>query len=168
MDKTIEELRIEAEELGISFAKNIGAKKLAEKIEDFYKADEDSAVVILDEDEVKDVEVEEVPTSKANKPRTLRERANAAKKVAGATRVITITDNDQRENNLTTVVSVTCTNAYFDLGTRKIPLNVPVEVAQGFINVLNEVKIPMHIQNQLTGLGQTVMRKRYAISYEDK
>ena len=155
-EKTLEELKQEATDLGISFSQNIGADKLAAKIEEFYKSQETSAVVVT--------EVE----TKAEKSGALSfgEIVKQLETDARKTRIVTIIDNDQRENNYTTVVSVNCSNDYFDLGTRRIPLNVPVEVEQGFINVLKEVIIPMHIRGT-DGNARLEMRPRYALSYDD-
>ena len=154
----IDELKKEAKELGISFNPNIGEAKLAEKIEAFYKAQEGPGVVVKEEAK------EESVQGKKSKGQKIREAEEAARK----TRIATIVDNDQRENNLTTTVSVTCGNAYFELGLMRIPLNEPVEVMQGFIDVLKEIKIPMHVVDRKTGLTKTVLRNRYSISYEDE
>lgn len=158
MEKTIEELRQEATELGISYNANIGAAKLTEKIEEFYAAQESTAPA---------VKLETV-AERGSRKKTIGERAVEARLEAMKTHIVTITDNDQRENNLTTIVSVNCSNDYFDLGTRRIPLNVPVEVEQGFINVLKEIQIPMHVRDNATGLGKTVLRHRYSIAYSDE
>ena len=47
-----------------------------------------------------------------------------------------------------------------------LPLNIPVEVKQGHINVLKEVEIPRHIQVG-DNLSAVKMMPRYSISYED-
>jgi len=164
MEKTIEELREEADQLGIVYNKNIGADKLAIKIEEHYTALENGTpapTVKVEETATKD----EVKSAKGYRP--IGVRAKEAKAAALVTHIVVITDNDQRENNLTQVVSVNCSNDYFDLGTVRVPLNVPVELAQGFINVLNEIRIPMHTRDQRTGLGKTVVRNRYSIAYQD-
>ena len=158
MEKTIEELKQEADDLGIQYNANIGATKLAAKIEEYYEAQEGSAPV---------VKLETV-AERGSRKKTIGERAAEARLEAMKTHIVTITDNDQRENNLTTIVSVNCSNDYFDLGTRRIPLNVPVEVEQGFINVLKEIQIPMHVRDNVTGLGRTVLRHRYSIAYSDE
>jgi hypothetical protein len=163
MEKTIDELRAEADELGIVYNKNIGADKLALKIEEHYTALESGTPAPT----VKVVATEsEVKGAKGYRP--IGVRAKEAKEAALVTHIVVITDNDQRENNLTQVVSVNCSNDYFDLGTVRVPLNTPVELAQGFINVLNEIKIPMHTRDQRTGLGKTVVRNRYSIAYQDE
>lgn len=161
IDKTLDELKAEADSLGIVYNKNIGADKLAAKIDEFYTASEtkSTVTVTLKEDPV-------VPVVK--KGRTVRELAIEAKAKAMATRIVTITDNDQRENNLTSVVSVTCANEYFDLGTKRIPLNIPVELEQGFIDVLSEVIIPMHVIDHKTGQSIRSMRRRYSIAFDQQ
>jgi len=158
MEKTIEELKQEADDLGIQYNANIGAPKLAAKIEEHYAAQEGSAPV---------VKLETV-AERGSRKKTIGERAAEARLEAMKTHIVTITDNDQRENNLTTIVSVNCSNDYFDLGTRRIPLNIPVEVEQGFINVLKEIQIPMHVRDNITGLGRTVLRNRYSIAYSNE
>jgi len=161
MEKTIEELREEAEQLGIVYNKNIGADKLAIKIEEHYTALENGTPAPT----VKVAEVAEIKSAKGYRP--IGVRAKEAKAAALVTHIVVITDNDQRENNLTQVVSINCSNDYFDLGTVRVPLNVPVELAQGYINVLEEIRIPMHTRDQRTGLGKTVVRNRYSIAYQD-
>ena len=166
---TIEELRQEATELGISFNPKIGAEKLAEKIEEYYKSQETSGqeiqeLVTKKEAEEKSEDIKEKSAVKGSL--TMREKAKASEARARTTRIITITDNDSRENNQTTVAVANCSNKYFDLGTVYIPLNVPVEVKQGHIDALQGVEIPMHSKDPKTGLNATVMRKRYSISFE--
>lgn len=158
MEKTIEELKQEADDLGIQYNANIGAAKLAAKIEEHYAAQEGSAPV---------VKLETV-AERGSRKKTIGEKAAEARLEAMKTHIVTITDNDQRENNLTTIVSVNCSNDYFDLETRRIPLNTPVEVEQGYINVLKEIQIPMHVRDNTTGLGRTVLRNRYSIAYSDE
>ena len=160
----LDELKLEADELGVSYSPNIGEKKLADKIEAHYKSLEIGTPEVREEPQ--EDEVEEYVKEKAKKAKTMREIAIEQEKKARETHIIVITDNDQRENNLTSTVPVTCGNAYFELGTKRIPLNVPVEVEQGFINVLKEVRIPL-ASRQMDGTIKTVMRNRYSISYED-
>lgn len=178
----IEELKIEAKELGVAFNANIGEVKLKEKIDAHYDAQEGDIIEPTKEDPntetieetekvdtstIKD-ETETVKNDEPVKPRklTFKEKMKALEVKARKTKVITITDNDNRENNHTTTVPVNCSNEYFDLGTVRIPLNAPIEVAQGFINVLNEIKIPHHILGQ-DGNTKTVIRRRYSIHFED-
>jgi hypothetical protein len=158
----IEQLKQEASDLGIKFSPNIGEAKLAAKIEEFYVSQETS------EEAVKAVEKkEEKKVVKPSGKLTMRERANAAEAIARVSRIVVITDNDQRENNLTTTVSVNCGNDWFDLGTMRIPLNTPVEVQQGFINVLKEITIPAHVRDPRNKETYVAKRARYSVSNEE-
>ena len=165
---TLEELKQEATELGISFNQNIGAAKLADKIEEYYKSQETSGEEIQAAIAKKEAEEksEEKPAVKGNVKGSIHEQAKIAESNARKTKVITIIDNDTRENNQTTVAVVNCSNMFFDLGTVYLPLNVPVEVRQGHIDVLANVEIPLHVKDPRTGLYRTEIRKRYSISYE--
>ena len=168
---TIEELKQEATELGISFNQNIGADKLQAKIDAYYESQETSGNEILaavEKQEAMEKSEEKSAVSDNGKSTDLAKFVNAAEAAARKTRVVTITDNDQRENNQTTVAVVNCSNLYFDLGTVYIPLNVHVEVIQGHINVLLETEIPLHVKDPKTGLSTLAMRKRYSVSYEDR
>lgn len=170
MTKDIEELRKEADELGIKYNLKIGATKLEKRINEFYEAKETSGIKqsdIIDEESEEKIIKNDLNKTSKNKKKTEWQLAREAEEKAKKTYVVEIVDNDQRENNLTTVVSVSCSNMFFDLGTKKIPLNTPVEIAQGFINVLKEIKIPMHIKDYKTGQSKTTMRSRYSISYVD-
>ena len=168
---TLEELKQEATELGISFNQNIGVEKLQAKIDEFYKSQETSGKGILEavarQEAMEQSEEKSAVKDNVEKTFNTRDFASKSESEARKTRIVTIIDNDQRENNQTTVAVVNCSNLYFDLGTVYIPLNIPVEVRQGHINVLNETEIPLHIKNPKTGLSEYTMRKRYSISYED-
>ena len=161
----IDELKIEADELGIKYSPNIGEAKLSEKIETHYKSLESGTPELLDETVEEDEVVKEEKAKRAG-IRSIGELARNAEKEARVTHIVIITDNDQRENNFTSTVPVTCGNGYFDLGTKHIPLNVPVELEQGFINVLKEIQIPLGVRG-LDGSMTTTLRNRYSISYED-
>jgi len=153
----LDELKQEAKELGVSFSANIGEGKLQERIDEFYVAKE------------KEAEKENEPITVATEVKegmTMGELAKRAEDNARKTQLVTIVDNDQRENNQTTSVTVNCSNDYFDLGQMILPLNTPVEVMQGHIDVLKEVEIPMHVLDPQTKLSQVKMRKRYSISLE--
>lgn len=166
---TREELKQEADELGIDYAKNISDAKLEEKIDEFYASKETSGpalVAVVKEKaakEQKNENVKEQPSAALEKVIKRKAREKAAR----ATKVVTIIDNDQRVNNHTTTCVVNCSNEYFDLGTRILPLNEKIEVAVGHIRALERVKIPLHIRDNKTGLTTVRMRPRYSISYAD-
>jgi hypothetical protein len=163
---TLQELKQEATDLGIEFSANIGATKLAEKIEDYYKSQETSGEEIQAAVEAKEAKEksEEKPAVKGKEDKYAR--AKKAEERARQTRIVTITDNDTRENNQTTVAIANCSNLYFDLGTVYIPLNIPVEIKQGHLDTLANLEIPLHVKDAKSGLFKTEVRKRYSISYE--
>lgn len=167
----LDELKQEATELGVDFSDRIGEATLQARIDAFYESQETSGKEIekaVEAKEVKAVEKAEEKSAVKGKSKTIYERAKEAEKAARKTKVITIIDNDQRENNQTTSVPVSCGNGFFDLGTIILPLNMRVEVMQGHINTLKEVEIPQHVKDPKTNLSSVVLRKRYTISYEEQ
>lgn len=156
MNETLDELKKEATELGIKFNVGIGEEKLKAKIEEFYESQETKV-----EPEVE--EINPVISLAKKSGKTMNDLASEAKARANKFVIVTILDNDQRVNSQTTFAPVNCSNQFFDLGTMHIPLNVAVEVRQGFIDVLREIKIPQHVKDYKTGLSTYVMRPRYSI-----
>jgi hypothetical protein len=161
---TLQELKQEADELGVSYAKNVSANKLQEKIEAFYESQETSGPAL---EAVVAQEEAKPEAKKASGPDPLTEKINKARAAAEETRIVTIIDNDQRVNNQTTTCTVNCSNAYFDLGTIILPLNEKIEVRMGHLKTLEQVQIPLHMRDNKTGLSTVKMRPRYTISYED-
>lgn len=164
----VEDLKSEAASLGIKHNANISAIKLKEKIDDYYTSQETSGPAL---DKLVEKVAKENPASATTKEFTglddkIRKRLEA-EKAAKKTRIVTILDNDQRQNNHTTTCTVSCSNRSFNLGTRYIPLGIKVEVCQGHLNVLKEVSIPIHTRDPKTGLAASRTRPRYSISYED-
>ena len=155
---TLEDLKKEADDLGIKYNNNIGKNKLIEKIEAYYESQETS-IISPDTSLSKEEEDEWTPQKK-------RQLALEREKRARTTKIIEIIDNDQRVNNQTTSVKVNCTNDYFDLGTVLLPLNTPVEVMQGHIDVLKSIKIPQHVRGN-DGLSVVQTRNRYSINIVD-
>lgn len=180
MKKSMQELKAEATDLGITFKGNISAKDLSEKIENYYESQSNNGdfPVMLEEaeQEVEDVTPTKSQASKVETPdqraaradHSMRTYARKMEAEARKTRVVTIIDNDQRVNNATTTCTANCSNEYFDLGTIILPLNERVEVRQGHLNALLGVRIPHHVRStQDPAMSQTVMRPRYTIQYED-
>lgn len=166
-NEALQELKIEAKELNISFSGNISESKLKAKIEAHYQSQETSgpALTKIVEKEKAAPSNESIDAANQRIDFVAIKRKNR-EKAAKKTRIITIIDNDQRQNNLTTTCIVNCSNQFFDLGTRILPLGEKIEVSQGHINVLKEVFIPIHARNPKTGLSMTKQRARYSISYE--
>lgn len=166
---TLEELKDKAESLGVSFHPKISETKLNDKIEAFEKQSEVVEQASPEDDSFNVAEA--VTKSSTNKPVTVvsdyRVIARELERVARKTFIVTIIDNDQRVNNHTTSCTVNCSNEYFDLGTLILPLNEKVEVRQGHLDVLKEVRIPQHISDPNNkAVSMMVMRPRYTIQYE--
>lgn len=164
----ITEVKKEATDLGITFSPNIGAETLQKKIDAYYESQETSGKEIQELVEAKE-KSEENSAETDNEIEVTDKQARIQKMKADAnkTKVVTIIDNDQRVNNQTTTCTVNCSNMYFDLGTIILPLNMAVEVRQGHLNVLKEIKIPQHTKDHRTGLSVARMIPRYTISMEE-
>ena len=182
MSEKIDQLKQEADELGISYNPRIGEDKLQAKIDAFYKAQEtsgkevDEAIEAVETENV-DENTEDDVTETTKSAKTIKvEELKGKRKMAvlarelyekaKVTKIVTIIDNDQRVNNQTTTCKANWTNEYYDLGTKTFPLNTPIEIAVGFIKVLKNVRIPHHVKDMKTGLSKTTMRPRYSISEE--
>jgi len=164
MDKEqLDQLKAEAKDLGITHSANISGEKLQEKIDAHYEAQESSGEEIIAAVVAKEESEEKPAVAGMNMAALARKLYEEAK----VTKVVTIIDNDQRVNNQTTTCSANWSNAFYDMGTQSFPLNTPIEIPVGFINVLKEVKIPHHIKDPKTNLSTTVMRSRYSITEEN-
>jgi hypothetical protein len=165
MSKSLASLKTEAIQLGIDFQDNVTATALQKIIDTHYdslEASNPSTPVVVAEEVSEEPTV--APVAKSGKL-TLSQKARIAEAEARKTRIVTIFDNDTRENNETTVAVVNCGNTFFDLGTVYVPLGERVEIMLGHLNVLKEVQIPHHMSS---GSGSRVTsRNRYTINYED-
>lgn len=171
---TLKELKVEATELGLTFAPNITEAKLAIKIVD-HKA----GLVTEDKKEVEEVNsdivqmIEEVvenksPAQKRNP--NIAETAARLRTAAVVTRVVTISNNDKRDNHVTSTCYLSCENQYFAV-SRIVPLDIPVEIEQCLIDQAKASEIMLHvdelINGQRTGNKTNKMVKRYMVSFED-
>ena len=155
------ELKSEATDLGIDYPSNITANRLQEKIEEFYKAKENAAPKLKVTQEPDEEKNSVEPSIESIRHATRVKREKAARVIAR----VNIIDNDQRVNNHTTTCTVNCSNAFFDLGTRILPLNENIEVSMGHLRTLIRVKIPLHVRDNKSGLSSVRLRPRYTISY---
>ena len=165
MSEKLTELKREADELGVKYSPNIGEEKLQEKIDAYYESQETSFKEVAEAVETKEKSTKQTSVTVKNKMAILAKKLyEKAKKPV----VVTIIDNDQRVNNQTTTCKATWGNAYYDMGTQTFPLNIPIQIPQGFVTTLKEVQIPHHIKDPKTGLSISSMRNRYTITYENK
>lgn len=169
MDKTLEELKAEADVLGIEYNKNIGAAKLSEKIEAYYESQAagDSVKVQAKPEEVK----EEAPvkaSGKLDKEGIKRKMIADAKAKAMNTRIVTVTNNDTRENGVLDADYFGFENQHFGKSLL-VPFNVPVELPQCIINVIEKTYVMLHadefIDGRRTGNKVTKRMKKYNVSY---
>lgn len=159
----LQTLKNEADDLGVTYAKNTTANSLQKKIDKFYEAKSAQApkLNVAEEADIEEKEEPKLTSEKARRSATRVKREKAAKQ----TKIVSIVDNDQRVNNHTTTCTVNCSNEFFDLGTRILPLNENIEVSVGHLRTLERVKIPLHVRDNKSGLSSVRLRPRYTISY---
>lgn len=171
MEKTLEELKAEADVLGVEYSPNIGAKKLSEKIEAYYESQAagDSVKVQAEPEPVK--EAKKTISKEETKEAKWRRIGAELKAKALQTRVVTITNNDPRESSVLTADYAGMENQFFSGKSLIIPFGIPTEVPQCVINVLKRTMITVHadeiINGQRTGNKVPKSVKKYNISYED-
>lgn len=97
-----------------------------------------------------------------------RKKIAAAKAVAMKTRVVTITNKDNRENDFMTTVYVSFENQHFGL-SKVVPLDLPVELENALIQILASTTMTLHkdeiVEGKRTGNKVPVRVKKFAISY---
>ena len=152
MEKSFEELKQEADELGLTYSPNIGKAKLEEKIEQRYK------------------EIEESSDSAESNTRVSTKGALAARKEAlkiiaeqivenKKTKVVKITIVDKREAS-------TATHAYFSNGdvSLNIPLDVWVEMPNILVQLAEEARAVIHVDSN--GITEHKLTKKYVVEYK--
>lgn len=171
MAKTLEELKTEADGLGIKYAPKIGIEKLQEKIEDYYESQAaDDLVQEAPEvpEELPAIPENNSPAQRRNKG--MRELAAELRGAAMKTRVVTITNNDKRDSHMTTTAYLSMENQYFGL-SKIVPLDIPVELEQCLIDVAKSTEIILHVDEivdgKRTGNKRPQYVKKYVVSYED-
>ena len=172
MEKTLEELKQEADVLGIKYNAVIGAEKLAKKIEDFYESQAagDSVQVRSEEPVVEDEEFLSPQARQSKYERELRKLVLDAKDKAMATRVVTVSSNDKRDNDVVTTAYLSMENQHFGIA-KYIPLDIPIELEECLIEVAKTTFITLHkdeiIDGRRTGNKVPVSTRKFNISYED-
>ena len=171
MDKTLEELKAEADVLGVEYSKNIGAAKLAEKLEAFYESQSAGDLVKeatpeeLAAKEAKVVDKTVLPVVDSQADFIKMRKAEAMKKS-----VVVITSNDKRDNEYVTAEYLSCENQFFGV-SKLVPLNIPVELEECLIEVAKTTMVMLH-QDEITPDGRrtgnkvTRMTRKFNVSYE--
>ncbi len=172
MEKTIDELKQEADTLGITYKNNIGAIRLKERIEEFYEKQTDSGSLEELMEKAEKVEEQKEPDVEKKKQPAKSSKLNIAAIRAKAfeTKIVTISSNDKRENHLVTTAPLSIENEYFGI-SRDVPLDVPVELEVCLIELAKSLKVVMHVDEIIDGrrTGNKVPKlvHRYVINFED-
>lgn len=168
-------LLAKANELSLEFKGNISNKDLTELV----KSAEGPAAVseeVSEDTEAPNPEVvakaSEVVKVLGKKPLTKEQKrrnfiANR-KKIAMATRVVTITNKDNRENDVSTTAPLSFENQFFGIA-KNVPLDVAVELEQALIDIAEATCITQHkdeiIDGRRTGNKVPTSVKKYVVSY---
>jgi len=160
MGKSLEDLKLEATELGIDFNKNIGAVKLQEKIDAKYEAESKSADIAKPKEEAAD-EVTDVitPTNKETALIKAKRIIAAQEKENLQSVVVSITMVDKREASSATEVYL----GNGDVGM-KIPLDTFVEIPKILAELADEAKAVMHVD--VDGISTPKHVKKYVVEYK--
>lgn len=166
MEKTIEELKQEADVLGLTYSPNIGIAKLAEKIEAHYTSLSAGDSVVAKVEEIVEVKLEN-----ESKDDLIRRLVADAKKLAYATKVVTVSNNDKRESEYMTADYFGFENQYFGVSLL-VPFDIPTQLPQCIIDVIKSTPITLHkdevVDGRRTGNRIPVQTRKYNISYDEK
>ena len=152
MEKSFEELKQEADELGLTYSPNIGKAKLEEKIEQKYKEIEESSDSVESNTRVS---TKGTLATRKEALRVIAEQITENKKA----RVVKITMVDKREAS-------TATHAYFSNGdvSLHIPLDVWVEMPNILIQLAEEARAVTHVDSN--GVTEPKLTKKYVVEYK--
>ena len=152
MEKSFEELKQEADELGLTYSPNIGKAKLEEKIEQKYKEIEESSDSVESNTRVS---TKGALAARKEALKIIAEQIAESKK----TKVVKITMVDKREAS-------TATHAYFSNGdiSLNIPLDVWVEMPNILIQLAEEAKAVTHVDSN--GVTEPKLTKKYVVEYK--
>lgn len=159
MEKTIEELKLEADTLGIQYSPNIGAGKLQAKIDEYYEAESKAASIAVPMESTKEDSKSGKETKTANSRiealRIIKEQEAENSK----TEIVKITMVDKREAS-------TATEAYFNNGdlAMRVPLDVFVEMPKALIEMAKTAEALIHME--VNGLTVSKMTKKYVVEYK--
>ena len=151
--KDIEDLKNEAEALGITYSANIGAAKLQAKIDAFYDADSAGHKVEVEATPAEKKEIRANDEKSAMAIIKEQERANLE------SIVIKLTMVDRREAS-------TATDAYFGNGdvAMNIPLDTWVEVPRIIALLADEARAITHMESDSGSVPKSV--KKFVVEYK--
>lgn len=175
----------EANDYGLEFKGNISNIALAQLIADFKgeplpedeapppspeaKPDPEPEADLEEELSVPATsEVQRVKDLAALRFRKKREKIAAMKRAAMKTQIVTITNKDNRENDVATTAFLSFENQHFGMA-KNVPLDIPVQLEQALIDIAERCLITMHkdevVNGKRTGNKVPVSVKKYVVSY---
>jgi len=159
------QLLAKATDLGLTFPKNISTLRLEELIINSLESEITPPAVNEAELAVPEP-VEETPS--ISKLEQRRNAIRTAKEKAFATQIVTITNKDNRENDFMTTAYLSFENQHFGL-SKLVPLDIPVELEQGLINIAESTLMTLHkdevVDGKRTGNKVSTQVKKFAVSY---
>ncbi len=166
----MKELQEEATGLGLDFTGIKSKSGISELIEGYYKSQEGSVVKSVD-DVVEEDEIEVAkPTKKLSKEARLRQLIKKMKDKAMATKIVTITNNDRRDNSVLTTTYLGFENQYFGM-SRIVDLDTPIELEQCLIDIAKGSQVVLHtdeiVNGKRTGNKTPKLVKKFSVSLED-
>lgn len=187
-DETRKALLDEANELGLDFHSNIPTPKLQTMVDEakgLPPAVEETAPASPaakpeldtgdDDDDKLEVEATpEVQIKNIRKKAALSKFALKRQKIAESktkamkTQIVTLTNKDNRENDVMTTAYLSFENQYFGL-SRIVPLDIPVQLEIALIKIAERSTMTLHkdeiIDGKRTGNKVPMRVKKFAISY---
>ena len=172
-----EDMIAEATDLGLDFKGNISNIKLAALINEYKglptpidETPPPSPAAKPEAEPAAEEEVFQTQGQKAAHALYAKRRAKIvqAKKKAFKTKIVTLTNKDNRENDVATSAFLSFENLHFGLA-KNVPLDIPVELEVALINIAEACMITLHkdeiVNGKRTGNKLPVRVKKYAISY---
>lgn len=162
------ELKDEATKLGLDFTGIKSKVALQELIDTYYKSQAADDLVEEKPEVTEDIATSQAPAQ--TRAKGVRGMVAQLKKEALKTRIVRITNNDKRDNHVTTTCYLCCENQYWGI-SKIVPLDEPVELEQCLIDTAKGVEVVLHVDEIVDGkrTGNKVPKlvKKYVISYED-
>lgn len=165
-EKSLQELKDEGTAIGLDLKSVKSKKEAIARIEAHYESlAAESSVEIQEEADI----VEDTPVVTGGK-KNMNEVARELKAKAMATRVVSITNNDKRDNHVTTTCYLSCENQFFGI-SKIVPLDEKVELQQCLIDVAKSTEVLNHVDEVIggkrTGNKRPKLVKKYVVAYED-
>lgn len=169
IEKTMEELKEEAKNLGVEFKGNISRSNLEKLIDEAYEEGLSGSTVEVRKD-AEPIQVVINTSSKKSKEERMRNMISDAKANAFRLKKVTLTLNDKRDQDVTTAVYLGCENQFFSKD-RIVPLDIPLELEECLIEVARMTKINIHrdeiINGRRTGNKVKLSVNKFNIQYHE-